>query len=63
LEGGAVSGVGLTEIAIVVLWAAVIGGVVIMPWWLLRQVGRNRSEIKRLERRLDEVERRSPREP
>ena len=56
------SGVGLMEIAVVVLWAAVIAAIVLVPFLLVRQLGRNRREIERLERRVDDLEGRSRRD-
>ena len=54
--------IGLSEIAIIVLWLAILTVVLLVPLWVVRQVGRNRREIDRLERRLDELERRPERD-
>ena len=49
--------IGVSEIAIVVLWIAILVVVLFVPFWVVRQIGRNRREIDRLERRLDDLER------
>ena len=54
--------IGLSEIAIVILWLAILIVVVYVPFWAVRQIGRNRREIDRLERRLDELEQRPERD-
>ena len=54
--------IGLSEIAIVVLWLAILIVVLLIPFWAVRQIGRNRRQIDRLERRIDELERQPERE-
>ena len=48
--------IGLAELTIVVGYLVVIGLVIALPFWAIRQIRRNRSRVDELERRIDELE-------
>ena len=43
--------IGLAELTIVVGYLVVIGLVIALPFWAIRQIRRNRSRVDQLERR------------
>jgi len=48
--------IGLAELTIVVGYLVVIGLVIALPFWAIRQIRRNRGRVDQLERRVAELE-------
>ena len=53
------SSIGIGELVLVLAYVAVVLAVIALPVWVMREMRRRGDQLDRIERRLDEIDRRA----